>query len=165
MTNFGLLGKSGAENRLNVTITRSRKRMHVISSIESEDFRPGQLQNIGLVLLREFLKFVKVQSKNPSIPAPEPKVRGYELDWSLKNQLLKSDSGFSKEISSSVMDLIRIDSEGNKVSILTDDQRFFNSPTAKAAVAFHPILLEEKGWKHEFIWSRERLFGIKKSES
>lgn len=165
VTNFGLLGKSGAENRLNVTITRSRKRMHVISSIESEDFRPGQLQNIGLVLLREFLKFVKVQSKNPSIPAPEPKVRGYELDWSLKNQLLKSDSGFSKEISSSVMDLIRIDSEGNKVSILTDDQRFFNSPTAKAAVAFHPILLEEKGWKHEFIWSRDWLFGRQKSES
>jgi hypothetical protein len=165
VTNFGLLGKSGAENRLNVAITRSRKRMHVISSIEPEDFRPGQLQNTGLILLREFLRFVKVQSKNPSIPAPEPKMRGYELDWSLKNQLLKSDSGFSKEIPSSVMDLIRVDSEGNKVAILTDDQRFFNSPTAKAAVAFHPILLEEKGWKHEFIWSRERLFGIKKSES
>ena len=158
VTNFGLLGKSGAENRLNVAITRSRKRMHVISSIEPEDFRPGQLQNTGLVLLREFLSFVKVQSKNPSILAPERKVRGYELDWSLKNQLLKSDSTFSKEIPSSVMDLVRVDSEGNKVAILTDDQRFFNSQTAKAATAFHPILLEEKGWKYEFIWSREWLF-------
>ncbi|MDI1322638.1 MAG: AAA domain-containing protein, partial [Algoriphagus sp.] len=59
VTNFGLLGKSGAENRLNVAITRSRKRMHVISSIEPEDFRPGQLQNTGLILLREFLSFVK----------------------------------------------------------------------------------------------------------
>ncbi|MDI1322873.1 MAG: hypothetical protein PSV36_08995, partial [Algoriphagus sp.] len=108
---------------------------------------------------------VKVQSKNPSIPAPEPKVRGYELDWSLKNQLLKSDSGFSKEIPSSVMDLVRVDSEGNKVAILTDDQRFFNSSTAKAAVAFHPILLEEKGWKYDLIWSREWLFRSEKSES
>lgn len=164
VTNFGLLGKSGAENRLNVAITRSRKRMHVISSIEPEDFRPGQLQNIGLGLLREFLSFVKVQSKNSSIPAPEAKVKGYELDWSLKKQLLKSDSVFSKEIPSSVMDLVRIDSEGNKVAILTDDQRFFNSPTAKAAVAFHPVLLEEKGWKYEFIWSREWLFRSEKSE-
>lgn len=164
VTNFGLLGKSGAENRLNVAITRSRKRMHVISSIEPEDFRPGQLQNTGVVLLREFLRFVKVQSNNPSIPAPDPKVRGYELDWSLKNQLMKSYSTFSKEIPSSVMDLVRIDSEGNKVAIFTDDQRFFNSPTAKAAVAFHPILLEEKRWKHEFIWSREWLFRSEKSE-
>ena len=164
VTNFGLLGKSGAENRLNVAITRARNRMHVISSIEPEDFRPGQLQNAGLILLREFLSFVKVQSKNPVIPVPEVKAKGYELDWSLKNRLLQSDTAFSKETPSSVMDLVRTDSEGRKMAILTDDQRFFNSSTAKAAVAYHPILLEEKGWKFEFKWSREWLFEIKKSE-
>jgi hypothetical protein len=54
ITNFGLLGKAGAENRLNVAITRSRKMMHVISSIDPEDFRPGQIQNPGLALLRDF---------------------------------------------------------------------------------------------------------------
>ena len=53
------------------------------------------------------------------------------------------------------MDLLRVDSSGDQVAILTDDQRFFNSPTAKAALAYHPILLEEKGWKWKMVWSRE----------
>lgn len=154
VTNFGLLGKTGAENRLNVAITRARKMLHVISSIEPEDFRPGQLANPGLALLREFLAWVKVQSKDRKIPSPEVKVPGFELDWSLKNHLLKSDSGFSKEIPSAVMDLIRTDQEGNQIAILTDDQRFFDAPTAKAAMAYHPILLEVKGWNWEWKWSR-----------
>lgn len=154
VTNFGLLGKTGAENRLNVAITRARKMLHVISSIEPEDFRPGQLTNPGLALLREFLAWVKVQSKARKIPSPEVKVPGFELHWSLKNQLLKSDSCFSKEIPSAVMDLIRTDQEGNQMAILTDDQRFFDAPTAKAAMAYHPILLEEKGWNWEWKWSR-----------
>lgn len=154
VTNFGLLGKSGAENRLNVAITRARKMLHVISSIEPEDFRPGQLSNPGLALLREFLAFVKVQSNGRAIPAPDLKVLRFELDWSLKNQLLKSGSGFSKEVPSAVMDLIFRDKEGNQKAILTDDQRFFDAPTAKAAMGYHPILLEEKGWNWEWTWSR-----------
>lgn len=158
ITNFGLLGKSGAENRLNVAITRARKMMHVISSIDPEDFRPGQVQNPGLALLREFLGFVKTQSKHRDIPSPEVKAKGYELDWSLKNRLLASDSAYSKEIPSSVMDLVKSDSTGNLTALLTDDQRFFSAPMAKGALAYHPILLEEKGWKWEWRWSRGMLF-------
>ncbi|WP_439474167.1 AAA domain-containing protein [Algoriphagus formosus] len=154
VTNFGLLGKSGAENRLNVAITRARKMLHVISSIEPEDFRPGQLNNPGLALLREFLAWVKIQSKERSIPAPEVKVPGFEMDWSLKNQLLRQDNAYTKEIPSSVMDLIRTDQSGEQTAILTDDQRFFDASTAKAAMAYHPILLEEKGWKWQWEWSR-----------
>lgn len=165
VTNFGLLGKSGAENRLNVAITRARKMLHVISSIEPEDFRPGQLSNPGLALLREFLAFVKVQSKERGIPAPEVKVPGFELDWSLKNQLLKSEHRFSKEIPSAVMDLIFRDGEGNQKAILTDDQRFFDAPTAKAAMAYHPILLEEKGWKWEWKWTRNKMLETRDSDA
>lgn len=154
VTNFGLLGKSGAENRLNVAITRARRMMHVISSIEPEDFRPGQLQNPGLALLREFLGFAKFQAKGRNIPVPELKVTGFELDWSLKNKLLGGDSDYSAKISSAVMDLVKPLDSGDLVAILTDDQRFFNAPTARAALAYHPILLEEKGWKWEWRWSR-----------
>lgn len=153
VTNFGLLGKSGAENRLNVAITRARKAMHVISSIEPEDFRPGQLNNPGLFLLREFLEFVQGQAKKLSFEGTEIESKGYEIEWSLKNQLLKSDSNLSKRVPSVVMDLLKTGTEG-PVAILTDDQRFFNSPTAKAAMAYHPILLEAKGWKWEWRWSR-----------
>jgi hypothetical protein len=154
ITNFGLLGKSGSDNRLNVAITRARKRMHVISSIAPEDFRPGQLKNPGLALLRKFLLFVQKQSKNPSLEVMEVSSSGYEIDWSLKRYLKKSSSDFTDKVPSTVMDLIR-NQAGNPIAILTDDQRFFNSPTAKAAMSYHPILLESKGWEVEWRWSRE----------
>lgn len=158
VTNFGLLGKSGAENRLNVAITRARKKMHVISSIDSADFRPSQLKNPGLVLLREFLAFARAQSENASISASEPISKGYEIDWSLKNRLLKSGNSYSADVLSIVMDLISEDSNGVKIAILTDDQRFFNASTAKAALAYHPILLTQKGWNYDWKWSRSSFF-------
>jgi hypothetical protein len=119
------------------------------------DFRASQLQNPGLALLREFLGFVKMQSQHRQIPAPEVNVKGYELTWSLKNRLLESGNGYSREVPSSVMDLVKTEPDGNQVAVLTDDQRFFNASTAKAAMAYHPILLEEKGWKWEWKWSRQ----------
>ena len=161
VTNFGLLGKSGAENRLNVAITRARKMLHVISSVEPGDFRPGHLRNPGLALFSEFLRFAKSQSKTREIPSPELIAPRFELDWSLKKSLLRSDVTFSKEIPSSVMDLVKEDGEWNKLAVLTDDQRFFNASTAKAAVAYHPILLEEKGWNWQWMWSREEMIRAK----
>ncbi|MEP0710721.1 MAG: DEAD/DEAH box helicase, partial [Algoriphagus sp.] len=155
MTNFGLLGKAGAENRLNVAITRSRKMMHVISSIEPSDFQPNQLKNPGLVLLREFLAFAQEQSIAPSIHSPEVRSKGYQIDWSLKNSLCERDESYSKEIPSTVMDLIFMVSNAEQKAILTDDQRFFNASIAKAALAYHPILLEQKGWNYEWKWSRD----------
>jgi superfamily I DNA and/or RNA helicase len=156
ITNFGLLGKSGSENRLNVAITRARKRMHVISSIAPEDFRSGQLKNPGLALLREFLLFVQKQSKNPSLEVTEVSSSGYEIDWSLKRHLMKGSYSLTDKVPSTVMDLLKKDA-GNTIAILTDDQRFFNSPTAKAAIAYHPILLEAKGWEWDWKWSREEI--------
>ncbi|MEN2282762.1 AAA domain-containing protein [Algoriphagus sp. SE2] len=158
VTNFGLLGKSGAENRLNVAITRARKKMHVISSILPEDFRPAQLNNPGLALLKEFLTFVQSQSDAAVINSPEIRLKNFEISWSLKNRLIASDSSYSKKIPSAVMDLILIRPNGSKTAILTDDQRFFSAPTAKAAMAYHPILLEQKGWEWKWEWSRSFLF-------
>ncbi|WP_373397721.1 C-terminal helicase domain-containing protein [Algoriphagus halophilus] len=158
VTNFGLLGKSGAENRLNVAISRARKKMHVISSLEPIDFRPSHLQNPGLSLLRTFLLFVQGQAKSPGVQAPEVQRVGFEVDWSLKKRLLKQDASFTDSVPSSVMDLIQQESDGQWKAILTDDQRFFNASSAKAAMTYHPILLEQKGWKWDWKWSREEFF-------
>ncbi|MBN3583568.1 DNA helicase [Algoriphagus aestuarii] len=155
ITNFGLLGKSGAENRLNVAISRAKKKLHVISSIDPIDFKPSQLKNHGISLLKEFLTFVQSQVSSPGVVALERKMNGFEMEWSLKNHLLSHYSSFSKDIPSSVMDLKQTIASGDEIAILTDDQRFFNIGSAKAAMAYHPILLEEKGWKWFWKWSRE----------
>jgi len=158
VTNFGLLGKTGAENRLNVAISRARKAMHVLSSLDPDDFRPNHLKNPGLALFHEFLAFANTQSKKASIPPPVATMKGFEVDWSLRKKLMEASDSFSEEIPSGVMDLVFKEPNGEKVAVLTDDQRFFNAPTAKAAIAYHPILLEEKGWRFDLKWSRSYIF-------
>ncbi len=156
-TNFGLLSKKGGVNRLNVAISRARKKMHVISSLNPEDFRPKLLENEGIRSLKDYLSFVKGQSQTPDIPVPQFGRSFPETYQSLKQQLLAKEEGMSEKIPSALMDLVNETDKG-PVAILTDDQRFFNASSAKAALAYHPILLEEKGWKYQLYWSRNFLF-------
>ncbi len=57
MHNFGWLNQKGGENRLNVAISRARKKIHIVTS-----FRPGELslddaKNEGPVILKRYLEY------------------------------------------------------------------------------------------------------------
>jgi hypothetical protein len=54
--NFGPLNKLGGHRRLNVAITRARRRVEVVSSIEASDF-VGDLRSDGVRHLRRYLDF------------------------------------------------------------------------------------------------------------
>jgi hypothetical protein len=56
--NFGLLNRDGGERRLNVAITRARKKMVLVSSIQPDDL-PGFPQTGGPDLLARFITYVK----------------------------------------------------------------------------------------------------------
>jgi len=157
-TNFGLLSKKGGVNRLNVAISRAKKKMHVISSLEAEDFRPKLLENPGIKLLKEYLTLVKQQSKSPNIPVPLFESSSPNSFKTLKQYLLEREKSKSERVPSALMDLIEENTGQAPRAILTDDQRFFNASSAKAALAYHPILLEQKGWSFEIRWSRETLY-------
>ena len=52
---FGSLNLDGGERRLNVAITRSRRRMTVVSSFTAADLDPARLKAPGALMLRDFL--------------------------------------------------------------------------------------------------------------
>ncbi|KGN36517.1 AAA domain-containing protein [Knoellia subterranea] len=52
---FGPLNQEGGERRLNVAITRAKKRMTVVSSISADELDPQRLKARGAQMLREFL--------------------------------------------------------------------------------------------------------------
>ncbi|MFC7491240.1 MULTISPECIES: AAA domain-containing protein [unclassified Knoellia] len=52
---FGPLNVEGGERRLNVAITRAKKRMTVVSSISADELDPQRLKARGAVMLRDFL--------------------------------------------------------------------------------------------------------------
>ncbi|HEY5981419.1 MAG TPA: DUF4011 domain-containing protein, partial [Microlunatus sp.] len=57
--NFGPLNRSGGERRLNVAVTRARRRVMVFSSFEPEDLRTEQTSSVGIKHLRGYLEQAK----------------------------------------------------------------------------------------------------------
>lgn len=56
--NFGPLNRTGGERRLNVAITRARRRVEIVSSITASDFT-GQSTSAGVTHLRRYLDFAE----------------------------------------------------------------------------------------------------------
>jgi len=54
---FGPLNLEGGERRLNVAITRARRRMTVVSSLLASDLDPTRLKARGAVMLRDYLAY------------------------------------------------------------------------------------------------------------
>ncbi|GAA1899540.1 DUF3320 domain-containing protein [Lapillicoccus jejuensis] len=57
--NFGPLNRSGGERRLNVAVTRARRRVMVFSSFDPEDLRVEQTGSVGIRDLRRYLEVAK----------------------------------------------------------------------------------------------------------
>lgn len=54
---FGPISAEGGERRLNVAITRARRRMVMVSSFSGDELHPGRLRSRGGLLLRDFLLY------------------------------------------------------------------------------------------------------------
>lgn len=55
--NFGPLNKEGGHRRLNVAITRARRRVEIVTSITSDDFKPTKSAGVGH--LKRYLDFAR----------------------------------------------------------------------------------------------------------
>lgn len=59
---FGSLSVEGGENRLNVAVTRAKKKIYVITSIEPEDLRVDGSKNNGPKLFKAYLTYARAVS-------------------------------------------------------------------------------------------------------
>ena len=155
--NFGLLGKKGGENRLNVAITRAKKEIILITSLSSSDFKESLMGNRGIKMLRDYIAYVEELELNNSISVQAKKATGFQDNWSLKDQFSgKYGNHFVGENAYyQVMDL-EVREMGKLTSaLLTDDQRFYLANSAKESLVYHPKLLIAKNWKPIYVFSRQ----------
>lgn len=57
--NFGPINREGGERRLNVAITRARRRVEVVASFSPEQMRPGDSKSRGLHELQRYLEYLR----------------------------------------------------------------------------------------------------------
>jgi hypothetical protein len=155
--NFGLLARSGGENRLNVAITRAREKIILVTSLSLRDFSEGLLQNGGIRLLRDYLRYVEDTCAGKEVTITAEKPTGFEVSWYLKNQLMGNYGNHEVRNNSlsKAMDLELLEDGRYVAGILTDDHRLYASRSVKEAFVYHPRLLRQKKWEAVHIFSRQ----------
>lgn len=156
--NFGPVNKDGGWRRLNVLITRSRRRCVVFSSIVSDDIRVEPGSPRGVQVLKRYLKY----AEEGTLPLDVVPQGGFDspfeesvfealrkAGWELHSQV--GCAGFS-------IDLAVIDprAPGRYLcGIECDGATYHSSATARDRDRLRQDVLEDLGWRIVRVWSTD----------
>lgn len=167
---FGSLSNEGGENRLNVAITRAKKKVYVVTSIEPEELdRSETTKNNGPKLLKKYLQYARAVSNNNQqeakailstlyrpttnidpIGAYELQIKealenlGYDVDVNLGNTDYKLSLGvFDSELNTYVL------------GVECDYRAFHSSQSILERDIYRFKFLESRGWVIVRVWSRD----------
>ncbi|WP_202108630.1 DUF4011 domain-containing protein [Succinivibrio dextrinosolvens] len=154
---FGPINNPGGEKRLNVLLSRARKRMQIFSSMLPEDISNSESR--GTNLLKAFLNY----SKN-GILSPKGTVQGKtpDSDFEIAVIRLLQQSGFECVAQVGVqgyyIDIAVLDPNHPGeylMGIECDGAMYHSSAIAKERDCLRQAILERLGWKIRRIWSTD----------
>ncbi|MBE3074985.1 MAG: DNA helicase, partial [Actinobacteria bacterium] len=173
---FGRLDLEGGERRLNVAITRARRRMTVVSSFTADDLDPTRLKARGALMLRDFLSYaaqggaapgLQSQVKPDSQGAPDGAVNvaapGAPLDPQiadlasrLRSAGLVVNAGYGT--SAQRLDLAVEDPHRRGrvlVAVETDGPRYAAMSSTRDRDRLRIEQLRRLGWEYVRVWSAD----------
>lgn len=158
---FGPLLTAGGERRLNVTVTRARRRVTIVSSFGHHDMDPGRSTARGVELLREYLAYA--QSGGHVAGAAGPSSGGDALT-PLERDVRAALEGHGLQVvphwgeSRYRIDFaVRNpdDPERFLLAIECDGPGYQQVPTARDRDRLRRQVLEGLGWRFHRIWSTD----------
>ncbi len=169
---FGSLSNEGGENRLNVAITRAKKKIYVVTSIEPEELKVDSSKHIGPKLLRSYLTYTRAVS-NGNVEEVKTILNSFgEVETS--KPLLSNLLPIENQIASKLEKLgyktdLNLGNSNSKISIAVYDRKKDRyllgietdeavTKTSKSTLerdVFRNEFLRSKGWKMFRVWSRD----------
>lgn len=153
---FGPLNQDGGGRRLNVLITRARKRCEVFTNLEPEDVKPDG--NPGRYALRTFLAFAR--SGHMDVPKETKRDSESVFEEQVIDALKRS--GFECEpqvgVAGFFIDIgVRHPEQPQKfcLGIECDGAQYHSSLTARDRDRLRQAVLESRGWTIHRIWSTD----------
>lgn len=165
---FGLLNQTGGENRLNVAITRAKKKIYIIKSIQASELNVNQ-SNIGPLRFRQYLQFCEyVHNRNQELK--ENLLNSINDFKKVENSQYKDfDSPFEEEVYNLLESNLpqgyqlatQVDQAGYRIDIAIydksknefilgiecDGHQFHSKPEDIERDYYRQIYLESRGWK------------------
>lgn len=158
MMNFGPLNQEGGERRLNVLITRAKKKCVVFSSISSDDIDLEKTDARGVKALKSFLQFAEYGSRdfledtiNDEASPLEARVHeslhnlGYQVVRQVGTGIFRLNFG------------IRHPDKTDRfiLGLECDGSAYMTAPGSRERERTRPTVLSRMGWKIHRIWSTE----------
>lgn len=172
LTNFGSLSFEGGENRLNVAITRAKKKIYVVTSIEPERLEVENTKNNGAKLFKKYLQYVRAVSNCDnrevieileSLVIRSSKIQPNTIEDKFKKELSNllihrgyivheniGDFGYEMDIA-----IYDKDKAAYILGIDCDGKLYDTSCSARERDIHRQRYLESKGWKIVRVWSKQ----------
>lgn len=158
--NFGPINQIGGARRLNVLVTRARRRIEIFSSIRGEDFDLSKTNSEGVQLLKTYLDFAEKGIDTLSYDAGEAGELESPFEESVYNLLISKGLKIRTQVGCSgyKVDLAVLDdnSPGKYVlGIECDGAYYHSSRTARDRDRLRQQVLEDLNWNIYRIWSTD----------
>jgi hypothetical protein len=165
---FGSLNLDGGPRRLNVAITRARRKMTVVSSFTAADLDPDRLKSPGAFMLRDFLLYAAHGGPQPPSPSaaegaaatvtsrnhPDPLVANLAARLRAEGLVVHAGYGASgQQIDLAVEDPQRAGRV--LVAVETDGLRYAAISSTRERDRLRIEQLRRLGWEHVRIWSTD----------
>jgi len=156
---FGPINSDVGWRRLNVLFTRSKKRMHIFSSMGSEDIVAGSTAKRGVQALRDFLSFCETGILHKT---ERETGRAPDSDFEIAVMAALRDEGFEcvpqVGVAGFFIDVAVID-PGNSgrylMGIECDGATYHSAKSARDRDRLRQMILERLGWRIRRIWSTD----------
>ena len=156
---FGPLNREGGERRLNVAVTRARRRMTVVSSFGGREMDPERLRREGPRMLRDYLLYAASGGADLGVRARErPPLTPFERD--VRERLEERGVPLTPQYGASGywIDFAAMHPERRGEPVLAieaDGASYHSSRTARDRDRLRQEHLERLGWRFHRIWSTE----------
>jgi very-short-patch-repair endonuclease len=161
---FGPLNSQTGGRRLNVIITRARQKLEIFASLKSTDIKPGSNASTGLLIFRQFLKYVEEGRLVEDQMSPGGPDANALPDSPFEEAVIKAvrQSGHICDPQVGVGGF-RIDigvrhpaAEGvYMLGIECDGATYHSAKSTRDRDRLRQSILESKGWKLHRIWSAD----------
>jgi very-short-patch-repair endonuclease len=156
---FGPLLSEGGERRLNVAVTRAKKRMTLVSSFGSADMDPTRLNSEGMRLVRQFVQYMEQGGRTlGDVILDRPQLNPFEIDvrdtLAARGLHLVPQYGVSGYRIDFAIEHPR--QRGRMIlAIECDGASYHSSQSARERDRLRQEHLQRLGWTFHRIWSSE----------
>ncbi len=156
--NFGPLNQAGGERRLNVLITRARRKCAVFTNLMSDDIDLRRAAGAGVRVLKAFLSFA--QGGRLEVPVPSGRDHDSEFEEEVHASLSKLGHEVEPQVGSGEfrIDLAVVDPSTKGrflLGIECDGARYHGAQWARDRDRLRESVLRGLGWRIHRIWSTD----------